>query len=74
MNKESIDMLALTVAVEEAARALREVISQLKATYYHYDIADWDTDRWTDVCEKLETAIADADSQRSAHAKTDTKN
>ena len=58
MKNQSEDMLALTVAVEEAGCALREVISRLKVTYYHYDIADWDLSRWVGACEQLESAIA----------------
>ena len=51
-------MLTLTVAVEQATGALREVIRLLKASYYHYEIVQWDTDRWLEACDQLQNAIA----------------
>jgi uncharacterized protein Yka (UPF0111/DUF47 family) len=56
-DQMTADMEQLTEAVEQAAKAMREVTSRLNKTMQYRDV-NWEINRWTEACEELETANA----------------
>jgi hypothetical protein len=51
------DLEQLTITIEEAKRAICEVVKKLNETMYHEEIAAWDVDRWVWARRDLDNAI-----------------
>jgi hypothetical protein len=57
MTLEATDLAQLTTAVEASRDVMRDVVRRLKATMYHYDVEEWDSDRWLAALGALDTEI-----------------